>query len=77
MIFTGLKTEGEKAVLAILKSSGSSFATDLKEAINRALRENGSREAFSDSIDEKYSRGALYGAISGAGQRPELVLNAA
>lgn len=74
MVFTGLKTESEKAVLAILKSSGESFPTDLKEAINRALRENGSRVAFSDSAEEKYSREALWGAIMGAGQKPEYVL---
>ena len=77
MLFTALKTESEKVVLAILKSHGGSFPTDLKEAINRALRENGSRVAFFDSIDEKYSREALYGAISGAGQKPEYVLDAA
>ena len=74
MLFTGLKTESEKAVLAILKSSGASFPTDLKEAINRALRENGSRVAFSDSVGEDYSREALWGAIAGAGQRAEYVL---
>lgn len=77
MLFTALKTESEKAVLAILKSSGASFPSDLKEAINRALRENGSRVAFSDSVEEKYSREALWGAIMGAGQKPEYVLSAA
>jgi len=74
MLFTGLKTESEKAVLGILKSSGESFPTDLKEAINHALRENGSRVVFSDSVEEKYSREALWGAITGAGQRAEYVL---
>ena len=74
ILFTALKTESEKAVLAILRSSGESFPTDLKGAINRALRENGSRVAFSDSVEEKYSREALWGAITGAGQKPEYVL---
>lgn len=74
ILFTALKTESEKAVLAILRSSGESFPADLKGAINRALRENGSRVAFSDSVEEKYSREALWGAITGAGQKPEYVL---
>ena len=73
MLFTALKADGERTVLVILKSLGSSFPSDLKEAINRALRENGSRVAFSDSVEEKSSRGALWGAIMGAGQKPEYV----
>ena len=77
MLFTAIKTDAEQTVLAILKSSGASFPTDLKEAINRALRESGSRIAFSDSVEEKYSREALWGAITGAGQRAEYVLIAA
>lgn len=77
MLFTGLKTESEKAVLAILKSSGGSFPADLKEAINRALRENGSRVVFSDSAEQNHSREALWGAIKGAGQKSQYVLAAA
>jgi hypothetical protein len=77
MLFTALKTESEKAVLAILKSAGESFPPDLKEAVNRSLRENGARIAFSDSVEEQYSREAYWGAITDAAQKPELVLPAA
>jgi len=74
MVFTGLKTDGEKTVLAILKTSGESFTSDLKDAINRALTENGAHRAYSDSGGDSYSREALYGAIYGAAQKPEYVL---
>lgn len=74
MIFTGLKTEGEATVMAALAASGASFPSGLKSAVNSALQSNGARTLFRNATTGLQSREALWGAISNAAQRPDLVL---
>jgi len=80
MMFSALKThagqDGRDSVQDILRSGGWSYPRPLKEAINRALRENGADPAFDDPSQQRPSRHCREGAIKRAGWRQEHLLPA-
>ena len=77
IVFTALKTEGKERVLSLLGECGKRLPKDLKNALNFALSENGIEAAFSRSAERYSANDSLWGAITGAGQKRELVLELA